>query len=343
MRAFCAGHGEGARPLPFDAQSMDPNTTFSSEDWIRRRRCALNIYGLPRSFRLLVLPTMIANVIVPNIHYDCDYFLHFYNVTFEPPSRSGGGPIVPGDVFLIREAIHNVARRAGRALPHVGFVHETEEEFEQNHRVLVEKIRRNDTETEKNPYIRIHDDYTVETHVNIIKMWNSLSKVWEAMEEHASSHAIKYERVAVMRIDVVYITPIDIFKSADDRTYDTFNNKSVVAGFAKYPVSDRIFYGPYEAAKIWATGRFPRLDHFVFQLHLALHSETFVNEEVFPAIRELGVALEEDVEMCFFLARADGMVKFLYDCGGESNKEVVEKLVKLNCIAEPTYLVCPVV
>jgi hypothetical protein len=98
----------------------------------------------------MVLPSLKANVIIPNAHYDCDYFVHFYNVTYEPPSRSGkGGIIVPEDVYLLRQAVHDEALRADRPLPHVGFTLDTIEAFELNQRDILQQIRKNDT-VEKN-------------------------------------------------------------------------------------------------------------------------------------------------------------------------------------------------
>ena len=53
------------------------------------------------------------------------------------------------------------------------------------------------------------------------------------MKEHASFHSILYERVAMMRSDVVYLTTIDIVKSAPDGIFDTFNNQAAIPGFSQ--------------------------------------------------------------------------------------------------------------
>lgn len=339
---FRSGHLEYTAQLTFETSSSRLSTKDpkSKSVYAPRGRCAINFYGLPRAFKLLVLPSVEANIIVPNIHYDCDYFVHIYNVTFEPPSRSSaGGPIMPEDVYLLREAVHTHARRAGRdILPYVGFAQHSMEEFERNHSVLLGMIR-NETNIEKNPFIGKVKGYTVETHANVIKMWHSIEGVWDTMMEYASSQNVTYERVAMLRVDVVFITPIDIFSTpplaktvfniTTNRTFDTGNNMSVVPGFSKFPVNDRMFYGPYDAAEIWATGRFQRLDHFVYKLHETLHSEKFLAFEIFPAIQELGVSIVEDQKVCFLLARADGSI--WNDCGSSSNKAIVEKLVNMNC------------
>lgn len=243
---------------------------------------------------------------------------------------------MPEDVYLLREAVHNIAHQAGRPQrPHVGIIHHSDADFQQNQSVLLERIRRNDTETEKNPFVYHGGHFSVETHVNVIKAWHSISAVWEAMKEHASSHAIKYERVAMMRIDVMYITPIDIFRSAPERHFDEFNNKSVIPAFAKYPVNDRMFYGPYEAAEIWASGRFSRLDHYVYELHEPLHPESFLASQIVPAIEELGIAVGEDAQICFLRARADESV--WEDCPVSQIENVVQELATVNCSTPTSY------
>ncbi|KAI2495535.1 hypothetical protein MHU86_18980 [Fragilaria crotonensis] len=109
--------------VPSSALVFNVTSKTFKDSQLLRRRCALNFFGLPRAFKRLVLPSMIANIIIPNIQYDCDYFVHFYNITYEPPSRSGkGGHITPEDVYLLRDAVHTIALQAGRPLPHVGFV-----------------------------------------------------------------------------------------------------------------------------------------------------------------------------------------------------------------------------
>ena len=301
----------------------------------RRRPCALNFYGLPRAFKPLVLPSLIQNVIIPNIRYDCDYHVHFYNITNEPPSRSGkGGIIVPEDVYLLRQAVHTAAREAGRPPPYVGFTQDTGEAFERNQSKLVHDIRSRNHTDGKNPYHGKEKTFTVETYVNIIKMWYSIAAAWESMEKHASLHDIKYERVAMMRSDVVYLTPIDIFRPAaslsDERAFDTFNNQSVIPGFAEFPVNDRMFYGPYEATKIWATGRFSRLNKWVFQLHKPLHSEKFLNATILPAIRQQGISIGVDPRICFLRARADGTV-LTADCKEAASKGLLETLLNKTC------------
>jgi hypothetical protein len=304
-----------------------------------RRRCALNFYGLPRAFKDMVLPSLKANVIPRNARYGCDYFVHFYNVTYEAPSRSGkGGIIVPEDVYLLRQAVHDEALRTGRPLPYVGFTLDTEESFERNQRDILQLIRKNYTDV-ANPFFSEQKSFTVETYVNIIRMWYSIAAAWESMEKHASSHGFKYERVAMMRSDVVYLTTIDVFIAApasdalSEVVLDTLNNQAIMPGFAKYPVNDRMFYGPYEAVKIWATGRFSRLEDYVYRLGKPLHSERFLEAMILPAIRERAISVGEDPRICFLRARADRYV--WNDCRQGASKKILERLLKVSCMHDP--------
>ena len=55
------------------------STTASS--LIPQHRCAICLFGLPRAFESLVLPSLVKNVVRPNARHGCDYFVHYYNIT----------------------------------------------------------------------------------------------------------------------------------------------------------------------------------------------------------------------------------------------------------------------
>jgi hypothetical protein len=89
-------------------------------------RCAINLFGLPRAFRSLTLPSLIKNVI--ELNADCDYFVHYYHVTNEAPGRLGqGGTIDPYEILLLKNAVLQaaVARNKSRA-PIVDFTSDTD-------------------------------------------------------------------------------------------------------------------------------------------------------------------------------------------------------------------------
>ena len=68
------------------------------------------------------------------------------------------------------------------------------------------------------------------------------------MQQHERATGIEYERVAVFRSDVLYVVPIDIAKG-----------DAVIPAFGKM-TNDRMFYGLYEHAYVWANIRCPSVD-----------------------------------------------------------------------------------
>jgi hypothetical protein len=258
-----------------------------------------------------------------NRHYHCDYFVHYYNKTFEPGGRSGqGGKIYPEDVLLLKPAIEDVhnnnsslQHRRGKSPIIVQFTADTDEDFEHERREHLQTIFEynagpsNHTTSNvvyTNPYFitnpKIPKSMKVkEVLLNILKMWHSQTKVWKLMEKYEAiavnddshKHQLEdqqpfYSRVAMFRLDVVYITPIDIYKVPKSQLLSkvlnqvgfqqmmspitTFmmsriaNRHAVIPAFALHPVNDRMIYGPYAAVKIWAAERWERYQHHVFMV-----------------------------------------------------------------------------
>jgi hypothetical protein len=176
-------------------------------------------------------------------------------------------------------------------------------------------------------------------------MWHSQTAVWNLMEEEQQDKAY-YSRVAMLRSDVVYVTPIDIYKTSNSdnqttssmATMDFENRVAVVPAFAKWPVNDRMIYGPYEAVKIWASERFERLDRHVRRIiprrapGYGIHSERFVSFSLFSAIQKAGFAIQEDENICFLRARADESI-WINDCGKSDadNQVAVERIIARLC------------
>jgi hypothetical protein len=315
-----------------------------------QQRCAINMYGLPRYFKDAVLPSLITNVIETNRHYNCDYYIHFFNVTFEPGGRSGaGGEIHPEEVLLVEPAVMAVqchkncsSPATSHRLPMVQFVADFNKDFERERKGHLQAIFRYDPDQNssntRNPYFIRKESHSRQTLLNILKMWHSQTKVWDLMENaasriqhHANAAALGggnssyYSRVAMLRLDVIYMTPIDIFKvpndpspfnfrngkadleqgsayltwpvkgpvkNADYYFHDSLNRHAVIPAFASYPVNDRMIYGPHAAVKIWATERWDRYHHHVHKVlpthgeeSFGLHDEMLVAYTVIPAIR----------------------------------------------------------
>jgi hypothetical protein len=294
------------------------------------QRCAIHLYGLPRAFDSLVLPSLQRHVLTPNALYECDYFVHYYNLTSESAGRSGAGGMLdpheiraslPAALRLLHppndDTMNTSSRR--RRTPVVHFAMDQEEDFWKRHETLLHQI---DTSMDAQGRPRYHPwadrSYTFPATVhNIMKMWHSIQESWSLMEAHAAQEGIRYTRVAMLRSDVVYMTPVDIWERGTAGKYDDSNRVAVIPGFAKFPVSDRMIYGPFEAVQIWAATRFARLEEHVrwaqeHQPGMALHSESFV-WQLLVTMRAQGLTVDEHDTLCFFRARVDESV-WITDC-----------------------------
>jgi hypothetical protein len=317
-------------------RAVGNRTSVTSSTRSDRNRCAVCLYGLPRAFDSLVLPSLIENVLKPNARHGCDYFVHYYNVTHEASGRSGAGGIIrPDDILHLAEAVDRVAdesrQRTWIGRPVTRFSAESSEDFWRKHGALVEKVRTaNDTKGRFLYFPWKEPTYQHPTTTdNILKMWHSIQQSWNLMESHAKKDGVEYSRVAMLRSDIFYLTRIDVWESPFGGR-DSNNSHVVIPGFCRYPVSDRLIYGPSKAVKIWATERFDRMEaHVQWILHnktgLGLHSETFVRWALLEPIKELGFRVEEHPTMCFFRARADETIWWT-DCRQAALKSVRQPL-----------------
>ena len=301
------------------------------------QRCAILLWGLPRAFESLVLPSLVRHVIQPNARYHCDYFVHYYQLDHEESGRSGqGGDLHPEQVLLLEHHVWKEQKNKHQRTPVVRFAVDQEADFWKKYRPLLDKINNTLDPQGKPLYFpwkaRTYQKPT--TTDNIIKMWHSIQSVWNLMEQQQQqpNNNVVYTHVAMLRSDVVYMTPIDIYEYGSDVV--------VVPGFGKHPVSDRIVYGPARAVQIWATQRFAKLEshvQFMYQNNhrgWGLHSERFVQYALFPAMQQVLQEKDDDhnnsiksqpqkneshiIEhptLCFFRARADETV-WVSDCDG---------------------------
>jgi hypothetical protein len=134
----------------------EDNTVSSSSSG---GRCAINLYGLPRSFKDLVLPSLVKHVIRTNAPYNCDYFIHYYNVTLEEKGKSGqGGQINPHDILDVQSHIVDAAANNNnnnpnnnsssssnssflRRQPTIAFKSHTDKEFWDRRNETLQKVR----------------------------------------------------------------------------------------------------------------------------------------------------------------------------------------------------------
>uniref|UniRef100_A0A7S4ELH7 Uncharacterized protein n=1 Tax=Pseudo-nitzschia australis TaxID=44445 RepID=A0A7S4ELH7_9STRA len=357
--------------------------------------CAILLFGLPRAFKDFVLPSLETNVIFPNARYGCDYFVHYYQQDSEGAGRSGrGGTIHHQDILLLEDSVLAIHRRIhGNATtdtatetetqqqsllqqpqqltPTVSFVSDTNETFWKARESYIMKYRNAKNADGKYTYFPYEElTYTYPSTIdNIVKQWHSVNAVWDAMEQQQHSNnnnnnngKKRYDRVAMIRNDVIYITPIDIYsvpgggnnnnnnnnnnnKDANkekNKHNDNYKHVSVIPSFAKYPVNDRMIYGPYEAVEIWAAQRFTKIDEYARDPNakpgMVMHSETFMNASLLQSIRKLEYNIDVDVDVdnsssgitgtttattrgvvvedpttCFLRVRADGAI-WIEDC-----------------------------
>jgi hypothetical protein len=162
-------------------------TTTTASSRSPRTRCAICLFGLPRAFASLVLPSLVKNVIRPNARHGCDYFVHYYNVTHEEGGRSGGGGTVQADDILrLAGAVDRAAAASAfnggaplggyRRRPVTRFAVETDGDFWTRRGALVRRVRTaNDTEGRflYFPW-RARSYRHPATTDNILKMWHSI-------------------------------------------------------------------------------------------------------------------------------------------------------------------------
>ncbi|GMH66992.1 hypothetical protein TrRE_jg8979 [Triparma retinervis] len=132
---------------------------------------------------------------------------------------------------------------------------------------------------------------------NMIKQWHSIDRAWKMMEESGKT----YSRVGLFRLDVLYTHEISIAAT---------EGEAVVPDFLKSGgKNDRMFFGNIEHARVWATGRFDLVPHFLDSQskggYIGLHSEKFMKF----LLREIPVT---EKPICFHRVRATG--KIVKDC-----------------------------
>eukprot|EP00977_Amphora_coffeiformis_P022296 scaffold10745_cov210-Amphora_coffeaeformis.AAC.3 len=312
-------------------------------------KCAILLFGLPRAFQNVVLPSLVQNVVAMNARYGCDYYAHTYgDVGYETPSNSGarrpnaqaGGALFPHHLQgWLQHEVQNVMRNQPPPNLHdttgddvmVRVTVENQTTVWKEHDDLLRRIRTVRDKRGKPRYMPWKEiSYDNVTVANVIQMWHSIRGAWNLMMEQQT----QYTRVAVLRSDVFYATPVDIWesgvrimtKNGDDTSttnarktyYDISNTHLVIPGFGKFPVNDRSVYGPIEAVRVWATGRFDfveRMADWCAQHNpgMTMHSETFMKRLLLHHQRRLKYTLAEHPSMCFWRARADESV-WIKDC-----------------------------
>eukprot|EP00535_Pseudo-nitzschia_heimii_P010160 CAMPEP_0197183838 /NCGR_PEP_ID=MMETSP1423-20130617/8503_1 /TAXON_ID=476441 /ORGANISM="Pseudo-nitzschia heimii, Strain UNC1101" /LENGTH=605 /DNA_ID=CAMNT_0042634473 /DNA_START=82 /DNA_END=1899 /DNA_ORIENTATION=+ len=319
----------------------------------RNSSCAVMFFGLPRSFKKYVFPSIIENVFVPNIDNHCDYFLHYHAIESEGSNRKGeaGGKVHGEDVFLLPNALRKVYRDHGYGendVPSFSIINSTMADFYVTRKETLDKyVNTLDDDGSYLYFPTALKGWTYPVSIeNIVKQWDSLEAVWNHMEETAERLNKSYERVAMLRSDVMYATPIDIYETPENGHRDNDNTRIVVPGWGKYPVNDRMVVGPHDAVQIWSKGRFRLIEkHVERNPGLGMHGESFLNITVFPAMQRAGIdgggkgqpyELLEHPLFCFLRTRSDGSV-WKDDCT-KSRDGIVNNSLLNDCSLEDEIL-----
>ena len=316
-----------------------------------QHRCAFCFFGLPRSYRVMVLPSIVQNILIPNARYNCDIFVHYFDQEEEQAGRMNrGGTIDSTEIFLLENAAKDIASKyhpvAGnspqRPSPHVGFTSDTEAQFLQKRGRALQKFH-NTVGPDGKPvyYPWNRPEWTKSSLDNVVKQWHSIQSSFELMEDYANNANVTYNRVGMFRSDSMYLTPINI-AMLDRNFVDSENHYAVVGPFGRHPVNDRMVYGPYEAVKIWSTKRFDLIEERANDKRHegnVMHSEEFLHGSIFPAIESLGFEKHVNEDICFIRTRADNSA-IISDCerGGHTRdwegvdkQALVERISQQKC------------
>ena len=352
MKGFVKNEGyKEAKQLLDGVGVLQPKSEYDNAfmpELGEKERCAILLFGLPRSFKDMVLPSLKKNLLAPNARYNCDYFVHYYYRTEEPEGRANsGGKLDPNEILQLEKAVKDIAAatttKAHNHTPTVSFHSDTEEDFWSYRNDTIQKYR--NTKAEDGNYLyfpwEAKSYYYPSSLDNIVRQWHSISSAWEMMEQSAAKRGVRYTRVGMFRSDVMYVTPSDIYQT-DRESYDRTSSKAMLAPFGAMPVNDRMFYGPHDAVEIWATKRFEFLENYVQKEEArgwAMHSEKFLAGAIMPAVRDLGIDIVVNPDICFLRTRADysavttdcQLMGTTRDFEDKDMKAVVESIVERRC------------
>jgi hypothetical protein len=322
------------RASNISCRSCGSGAVTSTSSTGRTPSCALLFFGVPRMFREAALPSIQKYLIEPNPN--CDIFVHTYNITILTASRNNesNGALFPRDVYKLHptaariESVRNVLKMRDMSF------------FRKNH----------------------HPGWgdCCSSTVNMVKQWHSISGAWTLMEHYAQKTKKRYDRVGLFRLDVFYTHPIYVVRPTTITTNDSDaigalreengEEQAVVPHFLWVKATpehyfwnftnDRMFYGNYQYAKIWATQRFDRVKKYInrkktrtkvemMRYDQGIHSESFMDY----LLRDIPKVQKNPI--CFWRLRTTGTVRY-DDCNlkqtlrnMEQNKKIL--LQSLDC------------
>ena len=299
------------------------NVTSAQKDSLIREApeepCALLFFGLIREFKSTVLPSIQKNIIESNPH--CDLFLHTYNITIVPKNprskEDGESSIDVNEAYLLVENnnINDI---------HDHIVIESMESFHMKRAQDLNRTRQN-----------FHSSWggCCISHDNMIKQWNSIEGAWDLMRAYEkkmlsgmssnSNDTTYYKHVGLFRTDVFFATPIKI------GDVDAILPKIT----SSYGYNDRLFYGKYEYAKVWASKRFDFIPIFEDKYMIGLgetmqpidgyHSEFLLKK----LMTHYQVPVVKDDTICFMRIRSGPKI-LQNDCSEYEKYDSITKVQK---------------
>jgi hypothetical protein len=270
---------------PSAAGVPDENKSSST-----KQPCAFLFFGLAKQFRSVVLPSIQEHILQVGENSRCDIYVHNYNIstTVNPMTKEYHNKLDPTEIFALTSNV----------------VWDTEESFKSKRDMSYY------AHPNRKPYKTLGWVGKIPL-MNMYKQWHSIERVWDMMQEAEQNLNIEYERVGLFRTDVQYMTPIDIF-----------DGDAVIPKFG-FLVNDRMFYGKYEHAHVWAKIRYPSVGCYVPRHRsINMHSEFFMNDLI---LKNLPNVTKKDI--CFYRARANGAI---WDDDCTKKYEFPKHLVDLN-------------
>ena len=313
----------GGEPNTRSGNIAEPDVPLQHLSVPASEPCALLFFGRVIHFKSTILPSIQKNIIQPNKH--CDIFLHTYNITVVPknPRSSETGLSTTN----ITEAYLLVANNNNDVDDHIVF--ESMESFYSKRAQDVNRTRQN-----------FHEGYgeCCISHDHMMKQWNSIEGAWDLMRSHEkkilsglSSDVTNskddendryYKYVGLFRTDVFYLTPIEVSGAV-----------AVVPKFTSaFGFNDRMFYGKYEWAKVWATKRFGFIPEFEkrYMIHpeqvrvppvAGFHSEFFLKN----LMNHYKVPVMKSTRECFLRVRSGPKI-LKSDCKEYSEYNSIDKV-----------------
>ena len=262
------------------------------------KTCAILLFGLPRKFAAMAYPSLEEHVLETNP--GCSVFVHTFNTSVSMEGEKNATVSVGVDI----EELQALKADYGATI-----IYDTEEEFQLLY----------DLEYYRGFFPHDAKAWTYPTSIdNMIRQWHSIESVFHLMEQHETERNMKFERVGLFRLDVLYHTPIPIMNDA------LAVIPSMMYASPLWPVllNDRMFYGERKYAKIWATDRFKSVPKYLkwdkhsLQAHKrGMHSEQFM----YFLLREKWEVPFEEKDYCFERLRATGKRKVI-DCRMERKR-----------------------